>query len=163
MKNFKMKVNVLNTVLIILFSTMLCFSEEPSLTTAESIAHGQLKEAFNLPNGPATRISSFYIKGIGFFLILNCDLSFNSIDATPFGSNAKKKKAILETNKIYDEMKSAIIKVGEFLKIDDKEKIFLVVIDSKVFKSPFEKVSAKKEYKVSMNVNNRDKSKISID
>jgi len=157
MKNFKIKIIIL---CLSIFVSSSVFAKNVSLMTAESLVHVYLKEAFNLPNGPATKMSSFYIQGTGAFFILNCDLSFNAKSSNPFSSSKKAKSAGLPKDKIIKEMKNAILKAQEYIKIEKKDKVFLIIIDSKVFRSPFEKNLAKKIYKIGMESTNEKKTNI---
>lgn len=154
MKNFK--------ILIILFLSLTVFGKGPSLTTAESLATAKLRESFKLPNGPATNMSSFYIKGTGAFFILNCELSFNSSMQTPFGPTKSKKRNSIDKEEIYQIMKETLVEIEKYIEIGKQEKIFLIVVDAKVFKNPFEKSSQKKIYKISMEKGNKELNKIEI-
>jgi len=129
------------------------------LLNAESFIHIYLQKAFDLPNGPATKMASFYLKDTGAFFILNCDLSFNKRASNPFGSTNNKKQKTMDKKQIIDEMKQALLNAKKYLKLGKNDKVFLVVIDSKVFNSPFVKNKSKKIYKVGMtfkttNINN---------
>ncbi len=154
------KVSVLVAVLFAVFFVGINVKAQTSpLLNAESFIHIYLQKSFNLPNGPATKMASFYLKDTGAFFILNCDLSFNKRASNPFAPNKNKDQKIMDTKQIINEMKNALLNAKKYLKLNKNDKVFLVVIDSKVFNSPFVKKTSKKIYKVGMtfettNVNN---------
>jgi hypothetical protein len=160
MKNIKK--NILTTVFFILLFASANVdgnAKEVSLLNAESFIHIYLQKSFNLPDGPATKMASFYLEGTGAFFILNCDLSFNKRASNPFAPQKNKDQKIMGNKQIIVEMKKALLSAKKYLNLKKNDKIFLVVIDSKVFNSPFVKNKSKKIYKVGMvfettNINN---------
>ena len=95
-----------------------------------------LRQALQLPIGPATQFVSFHIPGNGIFIVVTTDFSMRPSAETPFGSGTKQRNAP-SPDKIRKALKSAILHCRKLVPVNSKsESLFVVLVNRSLFSRP---------------------------